>query len=68
MGNEKRRAGGFSPDPLVTGSQPRQGASEQDDDELVSQLGSLGETRGSYDDLCGKDGIGAPGEESVQAV
>ena len=52
--NEKRRAGGFSPDPWVTGGQPRQADIEQGDDELAGQVGSLGETRGSYDDLCRK--------------
>ena len=46
MGNEKRRAGCFSPDPCVTGSQPRQADIEQGDDELAGQVGSLEECAG----------------------
>ena len=65
--NGKRRTGGFSIDPWVNGGQPRHGAGEQGDDELAGQEGSLEERAGPPISLP-KDGIEAPGEESVHAV
>ena len=66
--NEKRRIGGFSPDPRDPGGQPRQADIEQGDDELAGQVGSLEERAGPTTIFAERDGIEAPGEESVHAV